>query len=47
MTQATHCMYCNHLSGYHFSSEDNIGFWSFCIIENCDCFLDVKKNEED
>lgn len=46
MTQNTHCPYCNHLSGYHFSDTDEIGYWSFCILENCDCFLDVT-NEED
>lgn len=35
------CPHCKHPSSHHFSATDEIGYWSFCVLEDCDCFLDI------
>lgn len=40
------CRYCKHAFAQHFYTTDEIGFWSFCMLERCDCFLDQPKEDD-
>lgn len=37
---------CGHSKHNHFKAEDALGRWEFCMISDCNCFIDFR-NEED
>ena len=39
------CKFCNHFVGIHFMTIDDMGYWSFCGISSCDCFVDDKEDD--
>lgn len=41
------CALCEHPGSYHFSDTDDKGFYAFCLLENCDCWLDAADDEQD
>lgn len=42
------CIRCKHPGSQHFEAEDSIGYYAFCMLEKCDCFIDdhQEKNEK-
>lgn len=40
------CRYCRHPKAIHFIDVDKLGYWSFCSLSTCDCFLDAKKEDD-
>jgi hypothetical protein len=41
------CPICGHDNSVHFQENDSLGYWAFCMLQDCDCFLDSKKEEND
>lgn len=37
---------CGHALYQHFQTQDSLGWWSFCLIEDCPCFKDLRDEEE-
>lgn len=36
------CVLCGHYEHIHFSADDEIGHWAFCMNETCECFIDER-----
>jgi len=40
------CRYCKHPKAIHFIDTDMIGYWSFCSLSTCECFLDERAADD-
>jgi hypothetical protein len=38
---------CGHLGSRHFWTTDEIGYWAFCTIDTCECFLDRREEDDE
>ena len=47
MGKTDRCAQCDHLTGDHFETVDELGRWSFCTRGQCDCFIDDREEETD
>lgn len=40
------CKFCSHMVGIHMLNVDEIGYWSFCGISTCECFVDERAEDD-
>lgn len=40
------CPLCKHPGAQHFDAQDEIGYWGFCVHGSCNCFWDVRGDDE-
>lgn len=36
------CSSCTHPGTRHFYTEDEIGYYAFCLVNDCPCFIDIR-----
>jgi hypothetical protein len=39
------CEKCGHFGARHFWTEDTIGYWAFCTMDYCECFLEIREED--